>query len=126
MNTFTKSFKEAAGGDDPKAVFFEDLVPSDQIDNSPIELNGKGIPMIDIPEDTLSRIRARWSRSLIVKLLGHSIGYKALCSRVPKLWNLQRDFEAWELGGGFFLFKFDCTEDRHNVYSGGPYIILDH
>lgn len=58
--------------------------------------------------------------------MGMSIGYKALLNRVKRLWEIQGDFEAVDLGLGFFLFKFEVKSDFTKVFTGGPWVILDH
>ncbi|KAA8538418.1 hypothetical protein F0562_028037 [Nyssa sinensis] len=71
-------------------------------------------------------IRQPWQNAIIVKLLGKSIGYKMLCNRVRKLWDLQGDYEALDLGCGYFLFKFDSQTDCTRVVTGGPWVMMDH
>ncbi|XP_028111817.1 uncharacterized protein LOC114310107 [Camellia sinensis] len=85
-----------------------------------------GIPQIKLPKNLLSKIRRPWKDCFIVKPLGKSIGYKLLTLKVRKIWDLQGDFEAIDLGLGFFLFKFQMNDDYTKVLSGGPWIILDH
>ncbi|KAA8520632.1 hypothetical protein F0562_014888 [Nyssa sinensis] len=36
------------------------------------------------------------------------------------------DFEAIDLGNGYFLFKFDNMEDCVHVFTGAPWVIMDH
>ncbi|KAL7173820.1 hypothetical protein ACSBR2_033142 [Camellia fascicularis] len=47
-------------------------------------------------------------------------------SKVRKIWDIQGDFEAIDLDSGFFLLKFQMKEDCSYVYTGGPWIVLDH
>ncbi|KAI8027770.1 Uncharacterized protein LOK49_LG02G01142 [Camellia lanceoleosa] len=84
------------------------------------------IPQIVLPKKLLHRIRQSWTNSLIVRLLGKSIGYRLLCTKVKNLWALQDEFNAIDLGCSYFLFKFSSQEDCAYVYSGGPWVILDH
>ncbi|KAA8542125.1 hypothetical protein F0562_023277 [Nyssa sinensis] len=82
-------------------------------------------PKIKLTSRTIKRIRQPWNNCLIVKLLGKPVGYKMLITRVARLWSLQGDFEAIDLGFGFFLFKFDMVEDCVHVFSECPWIIMD-
>ncbi|KAI8032812.1 hypothetical protein LOK49_LG01G01008 [Camellia lanceoleosa] len=45
---------------------------------------------------------------------------------MTKLWSLQADFEARDIGNGFFIEKFDMMDDYNRVYTGGPWIVMDH
>ncbi|KAA8549778.1 hypothetical protein F0562_001205 [Nyssa sinensis] len=83
-------------------------------------------PEIKLSSHTLKRIRQPWQDSIIVKLLEKSIGYKMLCNKVTKLWDLQGDYEALDLGYGYFLFKFDSQANCARVVTGGPWVIMDH
>ncbi|KAL7173822.1 hypothetical protein ACSBR2_033144 [Camellia fascicularis] len=47
-------------------------------------------------------------------------------SKVRKIWDSQGDFEAIDLDSGFFFLKFQMKEDYSYVYTGGPWIVLDH
>ncbi|KAL7191233.1 hypothetical protein ACSBR2_023327 [Camellia fascicularis] len=45
---------------------------------------------------------------------------------MTKIWGLQADFEALDIGNGFFIVKFDMMEDYTKVFTGGPWVVLDH
>ncbi|KAL7229092.1 hypothetical protein ACSBR2_007730 [Camellia fascicularis] len=49
-----------------------------------------------------------------------------LCTRVKNIWGLQGEFNAIDLGNNYFLFKFYEKEDCAKVYTGGPWVIMDH
>ncbi|XP_028086504.1 uncharacterized protein LOC114287372 [Camellia sinensis] len=88
--------------------------------------NHSAIPNIRIPPTLLKKIREPWKKCLIVRLLGKTIGYKLFMLKMSKIWGLQADFEALDIGNGFFIVKFDMVEDYTKVYTGGPWIVLDH
>ncbi|KAI8012902.1 Uncharacterized protein LOK49_LG05G00852 [Camellia lanceoleosa] len=129
----TKSFKEALAAPPSRDFYFDettDIIPPDEGDADgdtlmPEDIQ-RGIPRISLPKNLLLQIRQPWSHSLIVRLLGKSIGYRLLCTKVKQLWALQDDFTAIDLGSNYFLFKFSSQEDCAHVYSGGPWVILDH
>lgn len=135
-----KSFKAALTESKSRDYLFDDKVeilssneedePSeDQRTNSTTEASHSehlGFPKISLPKRLLEKIRKPWESSLIVKLLGKSIGYKMLCTRVRNVWELQGDFNAIDLGNNYFLFKFSKKDDYSKVYTGGPWVILDH
>ncbi|XP_028099056.1 uncharacterized protein LOC114298645 [Camellia sinensis] len=45
---------------------------------------------------------------------------------MTRVWGLQADFEALDIGNGFFIIKFDMVEDYTRVYTDGPRIVMDH
>ncbi|CAL5384092.1 unnamed protein product [Camellia sinensis] len=133
----TKSFKEALAANKAQDLYFDDAM--DEVSAGEEEEEGdttiqendpshtqNGIPRIRLPRKLLQQIRQPWANTLIVRLLGKSIGYRMLCTRVRNLWGLQDDFNAIDLGNNYFLFKFSSQEDCSRVYSGGPWMIMDH
>ncbi|KAL7193036.1 hypothetical protein ACSBR2_024786 [Camellia fascicularis] len=84
------------------------------------------MPTIPLPKKLLQKIRKPWESALIIKLLGKSIGYNMLCTRVKNIWGLQDEFNAINLGCNYFLFKFSNQEDYTKVYTGGPWVIMDY
>ncbi|KAL7218869.1 hypothetical protein ACSBR2_012023 [Camellia fascicularis] len=86
----------------------------------------RGIPRVKISQALLKKIREPWKKCLIVRLLGKKIGYKLFMAKMTRLWGLQADFEALDIGHGFFIVKFDMIEDYTKVYTGGPWIVMDH
>ncbi|KAL7173639.1 hypothetical protein ACSBR2_032988 [Camellia fascicularis] len=90
------------------------------------EIESQGMPCISLPKNLLAKIRRPWRNCLIIKLMGKKVGYRLLLFKIKKLWDLQGDFEAIDLDAGFFLLKFQLKEDYTYVYTGGPWIVLDH
>ncbi|XP_028055105.1 uncharacterized protein LOC114259292 [Camellia sinensis] len=82
--------------------------------------------MEGLPLALLKKIREPWRKCLIVRLLGKTIGYKLFMMKMTKLWGLQADFEALDIGNGLFLVKFDMADDYMKVFTGGPWIVIDH
>ncbi|KAL7219922.1 hypothetical protein ACSBR2_012894 [Camellia fascicularis] len=73
--------------------------------------NSSGIPIIRIPSALLKKVRKPWKKCLIVRLLGKTVGYKLFMLKMSKIWGLQVDFEALDIGNAFFNVKFDMIED---------------
>ena len=61
-----------------------------------------------------------------MKLLGKKIRYGILRDRLKLLWKLKLAFEMMDEGNGFFMVKFDLSEDREKVLCGGPWMLFDH
>ena len=83
-------------------------------------------PVISLPPKLVKKLHRQWKNSLIVKLLGRTIGYKMLKQRVQILWGLQGDFDLIDLEEGFYLIKFNMKEDYFKVLAGGPWILINH
>ncbi|XP_028105264.1 uncharacterized protein LOC114304299, partial [Camellia sinensis] len=130
--TATKA-NEKAFDNDLERLSDDDFL-TDEEDNEAMEeedLNrfadlGFHVPIIKLPSRLIKHIRRPWKDCLIVRLLGKTLGYKLLVSKLRKMWGLQGDFEATDLGLGFFLIKFEMMVDCSRVYTEGPWIIMDH
>ncbi|XP_028758462.1 uncharacterized protein LOC114717489 [Neltuma alba] len=66
------------------------------------------------------RLYRAWNKSVIVKLLETTIGYKALESRLQSLW------AKINIGHGYYVVKLSNKEDHYNALTGGPWMIYDH
>ncbi|GAV83644.1 DUF4283 domain-containing protein/zf-CCHC_4 domain-containing protein, partial [Cephalotus follicularis] len=75
-------------------------------------------PSLRLSTEEKKRLRDPWRNTLIVKLLGKSIGIRL--HNVKKPWRTSGDFELPELGHGYFLGKFDNYHDCTEVLKGGP------
>ncbi|XP_028119243.1 uncharacterized protein LOC114316766 [Camellia sinensis] len=128
-----KSFKDALAAPKSNDFYFDDVMdtisPEEEAEERDADIPEavpQGIPRISLPKQLLQQIRQPWTNSLIVRLLGKNIGYRLLCTKVRNLWALQDEFNAIDLGNNNFVFKFSSQEDCAHVYSGGPWVILDH
>ncbi|KAJ4830203.1 hypothetical protein Tsubulata_050505 [Turnera subulata] len=71
---------------------------------------------IELSETFKSRLAKQWSNSVVVKLLGRLIGYKALCSRLQ--------FRVIDLVNNYYLVRFQRATDCVHALCGGPWQIL--
>ncbi|KAF7827992.1 LINE-type retrotransposon LIb DNA [Senna tora] len=97
-----------------------------------------GVPGIKVDTDSFDRVNftlsdREWKRlnkpfkkSLIIKLLGKTIGFQFLLRKVNQLWGRTGEVELVDLGNDYFLAKFDTYSDQDFALTGGPWIILDH
>ncbi|KAJ8768519.1 hypothetical protein K2173_022615 [Erythroxylum novogranatense] len=67
-----------------------------------------------------------WQQALIVKVLGRSIGYKALYTRIHQLWKPKGPLDILDLSSEYFLIQFTTANDRTNVLANGPWMIQGH
>ncbi|KAE8684360.1 hypothetical protein F3Y22_tig00111132pilonHSYRG00122 [Hibiscus syriacus] len=87
------------------------------------EIVSDDIPTVKIPKEIKEKIRKPWKKALIIKLLGKSIAYKTLISRITAMWNLESDFDCIDLGNGYYVVKFQSINDRLKVLTGGPWYL---
>ncbi|XP_039050208.1 uncharacterized protein LOC120191304 [Hibiscus syriacus] len=87
---------------------------------------GDDIPTIRIPQELKEKLRKPWRKALIIKILGKTVAYKILISRITNLWKLEGEFDCIDLGYGFYAIKFQNMLDRAKVLMEGPWKIMDH
>ena len=84
------------------------------------------MPMINFSNRVKSILAHNMENSVIVKLLGNSISYKALLARIISLWNPTCDFHIIDLDNGYFVVHFDDKNDRLTTLTKGPWTVLGH
>ncbi|XP_028754982.1 uncharacterized protein LOC114714409 [Neltuma alba] len=67
-----------------------------------------------------------WKRSVIVKLLGRSIGFKALEGRLQTMWARRGVISLIDIGHGFFIVKLSNKQVYLEALTGGPWMVYDH
>lgn len=82
--------------------------------------------MFSIDPKTKAEICKPFEDCLVVKLLGKSIGYGALCDKLKAMWKMSGGYEVRDVHHGYFLIKFDKKEDKERATSGAPWIIYYH
>ncbi|KAJ9129196.1 hypothetical protein P3X46_034017 [Hevea brasiliensis] len=82
----------------------------------------RDIPDIKISFSLQTKLARKWSKAVVVRLMGKKLGYKALCNRVVAMWNA-RDAKIVDLGNDYFLIKFSREEEYHRALLDGPWII---
>ncbi|XP_061375671.1 uncharacterized protein LOC133317799 [Gastrolobium bilobum] len=63
-------------------------------------------PRLILSAEEHKRDCEKWSKALIIKLLGKRIVLRFLLARLQKSWNLVSSFEAIDLDNGFLLLRF--------------------
>lgn len=64
--------------------------------------------------------------SVVIKLLGKSIGYQQLRPEIQKIWKLTGTFRLTDLEDGCFLVRFKVESDFHHILLGGPWVVYGH
>ena len=129
-----KSFKDKLVGEIPGA-FAEAFDLTDQMEEDPdsddddVDIGDSsrvGMVAMKLSKETKRRIRGPWSKAIIIKLVGRSIGLNYLQSKLSTLWQPICRMDCVDLTFGFFLVRFYSKEDLENVLKKGPWFIGDH
>ncbi|KAL4279462.1 hypothetical protein GQ457_03G024230 [Hibiscus cannabinus] len=122
----------------PKPSFRDTLVGKTGLQQSERKINELDVVVTDedvlfggdaiLPEISFSArvhdaIDEKLSNSVIIRLLGKSIGYRALLNRIQALWNLAGELQLIDLDNEYFLVRFALEEDFTRVLIGGPWVI---
>lgn len=96
-----------------------------------IDIEEKKVGSYDCPSFVLSstketRIREPWKFGVIVKLLGHRIGFKTLETQLKGLWVKKGIITVIDLGNDYFLVNFSHKDDQIYALTEGPWLIYDH
>lgn len=67
-----------------------------------------------------------WMNTIVVKFLGRSMGYRALCNRLNDLWRTLQGFTVIDLENDFFLVRFKSEIDAQYALTQGPWTTLGH
>ena len=118
------SYRDSLIGDIPGAyaqafsfVRGEDL---DVESDSELEDLIEGMAEVKLSKETKSRIRAPWSKALIVKVFDRTVGYNYLTFKINALWKPMARMDYVDLRKDFFLIKFSDDVDYDKVLRGGP------
>ena len=94
--------------------------------DSELEALSEGMADVKLSKDTKARIRAPWSKALIVKVYGRMVGFNYLTFKINTLWKPSAKMDCVDLGKDFFLIKFMDDEDYDKVLRGGPWFVGEH
>ena len=67
-----------------------------------------------------------WRKSLLIKLLGWKIGFKALEMKLFQLWAKDGSLDIIDLTIKFYLIKFSTLFDYEYALTSGPWILYDY
>ena len=74
----------------------EDGISDDEDDDRDEE--GSKCPTIKVSCEKKKRLRSKWQRTLIIKLIGHSIGFNFLERRLHALWRIEVHIDVVDVG----------------------------
>ncbi|PPR97085.1 hypothetical protein GOBAR_AA23581 [Gossypium barbadense] len=82
-----------------------------------------GIPGINFSERIQQILFKEMELTVVLKLHGRNIGNGALSNRISSLWSPSKPFHLMDIENGYFLAKFQSTDDYAKVLSQGPWLI---
>ncbi|KAL0017229.1 hypothetical protein SO802_004298 [Lithocarpus litseifolius] len=85
-----------------------------------------GIAALNLSSARKASIRALWSKALIVKVIGRTVGYQFLTSRIMAIWKPCGRLDCIDLKQDFFLIRFSAKEDYDKVLKEGPWFVGGH
>lgn len=65
-------------------------------------------------------------QTVVVRMLGRPIDYKALSNRIESLWGLTGAYKIVDLDNNYFLVKLASQDDYNKVIMGGPWMVYGH
>ncbi|KAK5771934.1 hypothetical protein PVK06_048190 [Gossypium arboreum] len=66
------------------------------------------------------------STSMVLKMLGRNIRISTLQNMLYGIWRPSKPFQLMDIENGYFLAKFQNTEDYDKILSQGPWVIFGH
>ena len=105
-----------------------DLWVSEHEDDQGIEEDNDepDCPSIRLSKEEKIRLRKPWQNTLIIKLIGRSIGFILLLRKIKEIWKPKASIDLVALDNGFFLAKFASMDDYEYAMLGGPWMIFNH
>ena len=101
--------------------FAEFREEEDDFDNELEDLT-EGMANIELSKETKARIRAPWSKTLIVKVYGRTVDFNYLTFKINTLWKPSAIMDCVNLGKDYFLIKFSSDDDYDKMLKGGLWL----
>jgi len=86
----------------------------------------EGMVEVKLFKETKSRIRKPWTKALIVKVFGKTVGFNYITFKINAVWKLAFRMDCVNLGKDFFLVRFSSSDDYDKVLHGGPWFVGEH
>nr|POE71615.1 hypothetical protein CFP56_38661 [Quercus suber] len=127
------SFKDKLVGEIPGAFaqafdladqMEEDLDSNEESGETSIPVR-EGQVKFTLSKETKKRIQGPWSKAVIVKLVGRTMGLTYMQSKLAQLWRPDERMDCIDLSYGFFLVRFYSKDDLDGVIKRGSWFIGD-
>ncbi|KAH7847820.1 hypothetical protein Vadar_030583 [Vaccinium darrowii] len=123
------SFKDALislGTTSAHAEMVPDLLEYDEGIIGMENVDVDGIPSITITDEDKVRIWKPWSTSIIIRVIGRSLGHTYLIHKLETMWKPLENMMCMDLGDHFWLVRFNSPSDMTKVLNEGPWFIGPH
>ena len=80
---------------------------------------------IRITPELKTQLVGPWKMSIILKLMGQPLRYRALQSKLAGIWRPTSMMHLIDIGYGFFIMRFDVLKDYHHALMDGPWFVGD-
>ena len=111
----TSSFKNKLIGEIPGAFIqafdFSETMDEDEESDDELATTRDGFVAVSLSKSTKKRIRATWSKAMIVKVYGRFVGFSFMQTKLLSLWKPAGRIDCVDLGKEFFLVRFSLKED---------------
>ncbi|KAK9152939.1 hypothetical protein Sjap_000419 [Stephania japonica] len=77
-------------------------------------------------EDEIPKLTFATKRTVMVRVLGKSIGFKVLYYRMFNQWNPTGGFRVMNVDNGYYMVRFSLENDYTKVLLGSPWTIMSH
>ncbi|KAL0008051.1 hypothetical protein SO802_009553 [Lithocarpus litseifolius] len=129
-NGVSPSFKDKLIGEIPgayvQAFDFSEYIEDEMEAEPVVETLREGFAAVKISKELKQHIRAPWSKALIIKVYGRTVGFNYLSSKILALWKPKGKIDCVDLGFDFFLVRFSMKDDHDLVLKKGPWFIGEH
>ena len=78
---------------------------------------------IRVPTKLRHKLVGPWQTS--IKLIGRQLSYHAIQTRLACIWHLTSKMTLIDIEYGFFIMRFDLSQDYHHALMDGPWFVGD-
>uniref|UniRef100_A0A7N2LCH9 DUF4283 domain-containing protein n=1 Tax=Quercus lobata TaxID=97700 RepID=A0A7N2LCH9_QUELO len=78
---------------------------------------------IHVSADLKRKMSGPWQNSIILKLMGKQLVYRALQTRLAGIWHPTGNTHLIDIGYRYFIMKFDALKDYHHALMDGPWFV---
>ncbi|KAJ4830424.1 hypothetical protein Tsubulata_023054 [Turnera subulata] len=90
-------------------------------------VNGNRLHLsFELDKEYYKQMCAPWRESVILKVIGRDIGYKALHTPLLQVWKPSGSLVLLDLGQGCFLASLHQLEDVEKVIKKEPWMVQGH
>ncbi|KAJ4827037.1 hypothetical protein Tsubulata_016312 [Turnera subulata] len=82
-----------------------------------------GEEIVELSDAFKARLEKPWKFAVVVKLLGRTIGYRALHLRIQSLWKPTGPFKIIDMENNYFVVRFWDQDDFYHALLDGPWTI---